>query len=154
MEREKRVIKITCAGSLVSPNRHPFSCSLQSNPQNSFTITSITFENSCHIFVAHWAKSTLCAIIITDKWSWSLLPFCGHCYEQSTDLLSSLYFFPPSLLQRRVMNIIIHNKRKKNVNSYPPFGFGKVLLKLCTHTVLQVLLRCTVSCDPRKRCEK
>lgn len=79
-EREKRVIKITCAGSLVPPSRHPFSCFLHSNPQKSFIITSITLENSYLISAAHWTKSTLCAIIMTDKLSWSLLPFCGHCY--------------------------------------------------------------------------
>lgn len=34
------------------------------------------------------------------------------------------------------------------VNSYPPFGLGKVFLKLGTDAVLQVLLRGSVSCNP------
>lgn len=34
------------------------------------------------------------------------------------------------------------------MNSYPPFGLGKVLLKLGAHTILKVLLRGAVSCNP------
>lgn len=34
------------------------------------------------------------------------------------------------------------------VDSYPPFGLGKVLLKLGAHAVLQVLFWGSVSCDP------
>lgn len=34
------------------------------------------------------------------------------------------------------------------MNSYPPFGLCKVLLKLGTHTILKVLLRCTIPRNP------
>lgn len=37
---------------------------------------------------------------------------------------------------------------RAKMNSYPPFGLGKVLLKLGTHTILKVLLRGAVSCNP------
>lgn len=93
---------------------------------------------------------------------------CNHHYRQNiiiiaailwssllmehTFILFPLFYSSHRCLGGCVMKSITPNKRKK-VISYPPFGFGKVLLKLCTHAVFQVLLWCTISCNPRKRRE-
>lgn len=62
MERERRVIKITCAASLVPPS--PFSCSLHSDPHNSFIVTSITLTiHTIHLLntglTARYVQSSL-----------------------------------------------------------------------------------------------